>query len=231
MRKKALRSLTILTLLAGAFSITAWAVSLFRQQGDRQVQDAGATKYKTLRELARERDVETEVPEGEFNSEYGSLRALAQHARAVVIGRITGEESSFDGDDSIFTSYSLDVRRILKDKTAEVIPLLLPDQERPAPLATPLKFVRSGGVVHVDGHRVSRKLRGSEALKPGQDYVLFFFWSPNFKAYRLVGGVSGAFLIEDGSRIKPLGAENGMRRHDGMSLEALVEEVLAAQQN
>ena len=122
---------------------------------------------------------------------------------------------------------------MLKDKTSDLVPTLqlLGEYQMPAPLVTPLKFVREGGAVNVNGHRVSKKLKGSEALRAGQDYALFLHWSREFKAYFLAGGVSGAFLIEDGSRVKPLGADKGLLRHDGQSLEALVAEVLAAQQN
>ncbi len=211
-----------------AFS-AAWAVSRAdRQENLPAPANAGGARIKTLRDLGRERDIEVEVPDMEFNQEYGDLRALAEHAHAVVIGHVTTEESSFSGDDHIFTSYSLNLQRILKDDTARLIPLLLPDQARPALLATPLKLVREGGVVQVNGHRVSKKLKGGEALKADQDYAPFLQWSPDFKAYHLVGGISGAFLIQHDYRVKPLGSEKGMRRYDGMSLESLVEEVLTA---
>lgn len=231
MRKKLLRSVTMLTLLAVALSLTAWAVAFVQRQPGGQPAQADQTKRKTLRDLGRERDIEVEVPDVEFNLEYGDLRTLAEHAHAVVVGHVDTEESSFSGDDHIITSYSLTLERVLKDGTAKTIPLLLPEQERPAPLATPLKFVREGGVVQLNGHRVSKKLRGGEALKAGQNYVLFLHWSPDFKAYHLVGGISGAFLIRHDYSVKPLGSEKGMRRYDGMSLESLAAEVLAAQQD
>ena len=99
MRKNALRSLTILTLLAAALSVTAWAVSLVNpQSGDKQAQGS-KTKRKTLRDIAQERDVEAEVSDTESNSEYEDFRLLAKHAEAIVVGRVLDEESACVGDD------------------------------------------------------------------------------------------------------------------------------------
>lgn len=203
-----------------------------RQQSTRRQQEqTDRARRKTLREIAKDRDIQTEVPDLENNAEYDDLRLLAKHAEAIVIGRIVKEESAFSGDDHLMTSYSVDVLRVVKDKTNEVIAILqlLGDPRVPAPLSTPLKVVRAGGVVYLDGHRVSARLKGTEALKSGEDYYIFFLhWSRDFGAYSLAGGASGAILVGPDLRVRPLGAEKGMTKYNGAHLESLIEEVLTA---
>lgn len=226
MKNKILRSVTLLTLTGLALSLTAWAISFASQRNEQATQTGGA-KSKKLRDLVRERDVEVEVPEGEANLEYNDLRLLAKHAEAIVVGSIVEEKSSFDGDDHILTSYRLDVRRVLKSTRLNA-PLGV-GQEPPAPLVTPLEVVRMGGVVEVNGRRASRKLKGGEPLKTGSDFLLFLWWSPDYKAYTLAGGVSGAFLIDGEQRLRPLGMKPGMRTYEGIALQVAIDEVLANQ--
>ncbi|HEX8069423.1 MAG TPA: hypothetical protein VF546_05700 [Pyrinomonadaceae bacterium] len=97
----------------------------------------------------------------------------------------------------------------------------------PAPLTSPLKVIKDGGEVRVNGHRASVKLAGSELLKSNKDYVLFLTWDRYSKAYYPVGGVSGFFMIEN-SRLKPVGSEAGIKKYEGAALQTLVDEVLRA---
>lgn len=83
------------------------------------------------------------------------------------------------------------------------------------------------GAVLVNGRRATSKLKGSEPLKPGRDFLLFLWWSPAYKAYTLAGGVSGAFLIESEQRLRPLGSKPGMRKYGGSGLQTLIDEVLS----
>jgi hypothetical protein len=180
-------------------------------------------KRKTLREVGKEREVEKLVPNLEHNKEYNNLASLATNSTAIVVARITKEVSSFDSDDYINTTYTLDVQRVLKDITSTTP--LGPNDARPLPLTSPLKIVRAGGVVYVNGHRVSEKLKGSELLTSGKRFVLFLRWSPAFKSYHLMGGASGAFLVQDDQQIKPLGSELKLR--DGsLDLETFIVEVM-----
>lgn len=158
----------------------------------------------------------------ESNAEYHELRWLAKDSTAILIGRIIHEASSFSGDDEILTSYRVDVQRVLKDKTNEVIPILqlLGDPQVPAPLSTPLKVVRSGGVVYLNNHRVSKKLNGGNALEVDADYILFLHWSRDYKAYYLAGGASGAILVGKDLRVIPLGSEKGVTKYKGVTLES-----------
>ncbi len=231
LKGKILRSVTILTMLVGGLSVAAWIIASARQPESFQQSQTDKTKRKTLREIGLEREIETEVSGLETNAEYGDLRSLARDATVIVIGRIIDEASSFSGDDHISTSYNLEVQRVLKDKSSDVIPILqlLGDPQVPSPLSTPLKFVREGGVVYVDDHRVSTKLKGSEALKPGKgSYILFLHWSRDFKAYYLAGGASGAILVGTDLRVKLLGSEKGLTKYNGAHLESVIEELLAA---
>jgi hypothetical protein len=226
MTTKHLRAVTILTLAGLTLSLTAWGIASVPRQGGQVKQTEGA-KPKTLREIARERDIEVEEPAEGLNTEYNDLHLLAKHAEAIVVGRIMDEESSFDGDDYIVTTYRLDVLRVLKDTRLNAP--LNAGQEPPAPLVTPLKLARPGGVVTINGHRASRILKGGERLKPGTDVLLFLWWSPNFKAYTLAGGVSGVLLIDGQQRLRPLGSKTGMLKFEGGDLQAVVDEITAHQ--
>lgn len=226
MTNKLLRSVTVLALAGLVVTLTAWAVASTTRQGGQAAQGAGQ-KRKTLRDIARERDVEFEESAEELNSEYDDLGTLAKGAEAIIVGRITGEESSFDGDDHIITAYQLNVPRVIKDTRLNAP--LLSGQEPPAPLVTPLKLVRTGGTVHVNGHRATGKLKGAERLKPGNDFLLFLWWSPNSKTYILAGGVSGAFLIGGEQRLTPLGSWAGMLKHKGRDLQTVLDEITANQ--
>lgn len=226
MKNKILRSVTLLTLTGLVLSLTAWAISSIPQRNEQATQ-ANGTKSKTLRDIARERDIEVDAPEGELNLEYSDFHHLVRHAEAIVVGRITEEKSFFDGDNYIVTNYQLDVQRVLK--LTRLNGPLREGQEPPAPLVTPLKLARIGGVVEVNGRRASQKLKGSEPLKPGSDFLLFLWWSTNHKAYILAGGVSGAFLIDGEQHLKPLGREQGMRKYDGSALQVAIDEILANQ--
>jgi hypothetical protein len=193
---------------------------------NRKNQEAADTpKQKTLRDVGKERDVEVSVPNLEFNSEYNNLSSLAKQSDAILIGRITTEESSFsESGNFINTYYTVDVSRVLRDNTANLT--LSPGNERPQPLVSPVRFVRSGGEVKVNGHRVVAKLKGSELLKAGKQYVLFLKWSPDFKSYLLMGGSSGAFLVQNDNHIKALGFELGQKK-DGADLDTFIAEVLS----
>lgn len=192
------------------------------------VQQGVAQKRKTLREMGQERDVEIEIPGQELENEYSDLGALAKSAQLIVVGRINDEDSSFSGDNHIITTYTVDVQRVLKDTTSQAV--LRPQDARPIPVTSSLKFLRSGGTVTVNGHRVNMKLRGSEMLKPGKDYVLFLWWSPNFESYRLLAGSSGAFLVKENLRVQPLGHKKPLQeKANNVDLETLVNEILKSQ--
>lgn len=77
----------------------------------------------------------------------------------------------------------------------------------------------------MNGHRASKRLKGSELLTLGKNYVLFLQWTGGY--YRLAGGMSGVVLVDDELRTKPLGAHQAARlkKYDKLSLDAFIEEV------
>ncbi|MFN2455375.1 MAG: hypothetical protein ABR577_14260, partial [Pyrinomonadaceae bacterium] len=200
-----------------------------RELNPNKQDDVHPPKLKTLREVGEERDVEVPVPNLETNAEFSDVSSLAKYSTAIVLGHITDEKTSLSEDGNhINTYYTVDVRRVLKDTTSSTF--LRPNDQPPLPLTSPLTFVRAGGTVIVNGHRVSAKLKGSEFLKAGKDYVLFMEWSPPFKAYHLMAGSSGAFLVQNDSKIKPLGSEKKLKlQSDGTDLETFISEVLKSE--
>ena len=218
MKGKILRFMTVGAALAAVASL---AISSTGVAGKQQ----GETKFQKLREIGAERDVEVQIPNVENESEYSDLESLSKSSYAIVVGRITNEESRFDGDDYIVTTYNVDVQRVIKDAHATTS---APEgYEEPAPIMNPLKIVRSGGVVQYHGHRVSAKLRGSELLKRDNNYVLFLYWSPAFNSYKLMGGSSGAVLIRPNSnQVRPLGFSSGLLKYEGTDLEGFLQDVI-----
>jgi hypothetical protein len=223
MKNRLLRPVTLIALSAAALSLTPWAVASAPRQSAQATQ-TDETKRKTLRELARERDVEC-VTYSEDEVEYDDVRQLARAAEAIVVGRVSAAEADFSSDDYIATTYTIEVGRIIKDTQLKAP--LLPDQPQPAPLAKPLKLARAGGEVRVNGHRASQRFEG-ETLAAGGEYVLFLWWSPSSDAYYLAGGSSGAFLVNADQSLSPLGTKAGMLRHKGGGLQAVIDEILAA---
>jgi hypothetical protein len=222
MHKKLLRSLTLVLVIGVSFSVVALAVSLRQQSSASHVQ----TKEKTLKEIAAERDVE--VPEGsESSSEYERLEELNKDAVAIVYGRIIDSKSFFDETspleygDFITTEYTVDVYRVLRNTRLKY--KLEPGQATPAPLITPLKIARNGGVVEVNGHKATVKVKGYDSMKPGKQYIFFLFWSTAYKAYVLAGGASGVVMVNDDRSLTPLASSEAIKEKlRGMDLESFI---------
>jgi hypothetical protein len=220
MRDRLLKLLTVLSVGAAIISFAIWSTgAVVKQQGNQ--------KRKTLREIGAERDIKTNIAPSGMDNEYDDLATLTNAAEAIVVAKVDNQKSDFDGDDHISTYYNVQVESILKD--VELKAPVRPGKPEPAPLQTPLKFVRSGGSVEVNGHHVRQYLRGEERLGAGQHYVLFLWWSPSYNCYYLVGGTSGAFLVRAKSNdIVPLGSASGLLKYEGASLGSFVNEVSAS---
>ncbi len=165
-----------------------------------------------------ERDVEVPGLEdySEVDSEYTSFEQLAKEPNAIVYGKIIETNSYFDDSGLpfehgriIMTQYTVEVLRVLKDRTQQM--MIAPKMLPPAPLATPLKIKRSGGVVYVNGHRASMKEKGSESINTGSEYVFFLFWSSNYKTYYLAGGISGVVVVNFDLSLQSLASSEDMR--------------------
>jgi hypothetical protein len=90
-----------------------------------------------------------------------------------------------------------------------------------------LKIARNGGVVLVNGHRASVRVKGFENLNPGKQYVFFLYWSRNYNAYILAGGISGAVLVNDDLTLKALGSGKDLQLQlQNMKLEDLIDQII-----
>lgn len=78
----------------------------------------------------------------------------------------------------------------------------------------------------VNGHRAAVKVKGYENLELGRDYIFFLFWSPDYKAYVLAGGISGAVLVNDDMSLKALASSKEVQaRVRTLRLEALIDQI------
>lgn len=221
MRKKSLRVAVVAIGFVVAFAAIAAGVASQREAAKSPA--VNQQRPKKLREIAMERDVE--IPGRAAHAEYADFEALAKDAEAVVYGRISEAKSYFDESGHpiehgtiITTEYAVEVLRVLKDKTREV--MLPPGRRNPAPLATPLKIARNGGVVNVNGHRASVKVKGFDEVKPGKQYVFFLFWG--ISSYSPAGGNSGVVVVNDDLSLHSLASSEEMQsKIRGMNLEAL----------
>ncbi|HEU4596379.1 MAG TPA: hypothetical protein VFS10_14680 [Pyrinomonadaceae bacterium] len=230
MRKKALRSTALATLLAATLSITALAASFVLRRGSAKTPTAGQVREKKPRDIAKERDWEAEGS-SESHAEYDSLEKMTEGADAIVYGRIVESKSFWDDaghpvdhGENITTEYTVEIYRVLKDATRNITPEQ--GKPNPAPVMTPLVIARNGGVVNVNGHRASVKVKQYELLNPGQDYMFFLDWSSAYKAYILAGGASGAVLVNEDLSLKPLASSKELRaKLRGMALDDLIRQV------
>jgi hypothetical protein len=186
---------------------------------------------KSLKERALERDVEVEST-AESDLAAANLPALTSGSSAIVVGKIKDAKSFFDESghplleygDIITTEYDVEVLRVLKNTTLERMPpagIL-----GPAPVTTPLKIARNGGVVQVNGHKAAVKIKGYEALVPGREYVFFLNWSPDYKAYVFSYGLSGAVAVDAKRSLRPLADNEELRSSfSKLNLDTLAAEI------
>lgn len=220
--------------LIAVFALLAVSVSVavFNRSAASQPRFANSNqgKQKKLREIAMERDVEVEGPSGCDLADM-SLADLSTSSSAVVYGWIIDSKSFFDesspseSGDYITTEYTVEILRVLKDKTLETMPP--PDKQGPAPLTTPLKIARNGGTVNVNGHRAAVKVKGYDALSPGKQYVFFLNWSPDYHAYKLTYCIFGALMVNDDLSLRTLGSPKELQAEvREMTLESLFKRCL-----
>ena len=212
MKSKILSGLTLLAVLA----LVCWLVLLPRavDTPNESQKNSRQEKTKKLRERAVDRDVEIDGPSG-CDVGHVTLDGLSKASTAIVYGKINGFKSFFDesspaeAGDYIRTEYSIEVLRVLKDTTRSIT--ASPSDEPPAILTTPLKLARNGGVVMINGHRASVRVKDFEELSSGKQYVFFLNWSPNYKAYVLTNCALGVILVKDDLQLKSLGNSKELR--------------------
>ena len=224
MRGRSLRKLLMVTLV-GVTGVMITLTVIPHQIA--QSANPQQTKQKKLIDRAMEQDVEVEGV-SEPHSEYQTFDDLAKDAVVIVYGRIIDSHSFFDPSghpmeygEVITTEYAVDVQRVLKDRTL----ISHSATAKPAPLTTPLKIARNGGEVLVNGHRASVKVKGFENFKNGQEYVFFLFWSPDYKAYVLAGGLSGVIIVKDDTSLRALASSKEIQaRVQNLRLETLINQ-------
>lgn len=190
----------------------------------------GQQKPKSLRERAREHDVEVEGPSDSDLVDI-TLAGLKTESHAIVYGRVLNSRSFFDespfaveSGDSVTTEYEFEIVKVLKDTTREVIPA--PPKPAPALLITPLTIARNGGVVAVNGHRASVKVKGFDVIESGRSYVMFLNWSPDYHAYVPTAGIFGVVAVGDDGSVRSLSSANSLQKElNKMTLEAFLNEL------
>ena len=206
-------------------------VSLVPRHGSAKSPNRSQAQQKKLRDLAMHRDVEVQGSSGS-DLAFITRANLNLGSRAIVYGRIIDSKSFFDESGSpaeygevITTEYTVEILRVLKDATLESLPS--PGKAVPAPLRTPVKIARNGGVVNVNGHRAAVKVKGFDALGTGKEYVFFANWSPDYKAYVLTAGIFGAVRVNGDLSLKPADDSSDEMKSEfrGIDLDSLANEI------
>lgn len=229
MKKKVLNSMTLLTVLA--VTVGALTVSLVQRHGSAQSPNVSQAQQKNVRDRAKQGDVEVPGSSG-HDLAYTTRAHLESGSRAIVYGRIVDSKSFFDESggpvqygELITTEYLVEVLRVLKDTTLESMPP--PGKAVPAPLITPLKIARNGGVVNVNGHRAAVKVKGFDALNTGKEYVFFVNWSADYKAYILTAGIFGVVRVNGDLSLGPVDDSSDKMKSEfrGIDLDSLANEI------
>lgn len=151
---------------------------------------------------------------------YAPLSDVVSAADLIVRARITNRESRLTQDERfVETNFTFDPSRIFKDKVG-----IAPTRRTPQ-MTIPLVFVEPGGVVHVDGLRITMNTNASAdpPLKVGEDVLLFLSWDKDANAFRLQSGPFGLLRIRHQSVEE---ANKDTRRQlRGKSLIAVEEEI------
>jgi hypothetical protein len=132
--------------------------------------------------------------------------------------RITIKESRLTQDERFVRTYfAFNPSRIFKDKIG-----IAPTRNTPQ-MTIPLVFIEPGGVVHVDGLRITMNTNASAdpPLKVGEDLLLFLSWDKDANAFRLQNGPFGLLRIRDQSVDE---ANKETRRQLGGKSRAEIEE-------
>jgi hypothetical protein len=218
--------LMLVSILAIVLSLVSFSKTL---TSSKNPQNFSQTKMKTLREKAMERDIEIDGPSG-CDVPHVTLDGLNKESTAIVYGKINNSRSFFDetspseAGDYITTEYRIEILRVLKDTTRLTTPS--PGNDPPALLTTPLKVARNGGVVMVNGHRASIRVKDFEELISGNKYVFFLNWSPNYKAYVLTDCALGAILVKDDLQLKSIGNSKELRAElTSLNLQGLFKKI------
>jgi hypothetical protein len=175
-------------------------------------EQSGSLKDQARRKGGKASDyLEVEMP-------YAPLSQVVSAADLIVRARITDRESRLTQDERfVQTNFTFNPSRIFKDKIG------IPPTRRTPQMTIPLVFIEPGGVVHVDGLRITMNTNASvdPPLKVGEDVLLFLSWDKDANAFRLQNGPFGLLRIRDQSVDE---ANKETRRQLGGKSRAEIEE-------
>ena len=155
----------------------------------------GSEQSNSLKDAARRQGgkvsdyLQVEMP-------FASLSQVVSAADVILRARITSKESRLTQDEQFVRTYfAFNPSRIFKDKIG-----IVPTRNTPQ-MTKPLVFIEPGGVVHVDGLRITMGSNASAdpPLKVGEDVLLFLRWDKDANAFRLQNGPYGLLRIRDQS--------------------------------
>ena len=130
----------------------------------------------------------------EVEMPFASLPEVVSAADVIVRARITSKESRLTQDERFVRTYfAFNPSRIFKDKVG-----IVPPRNTPR-MTTPLVFIETGGIVHVDGLeiRMATNASADPPLKIGEELLLFLSWDEGAAAFRLQNGPFGLLRIRD----------------------------------
>lgn len=155
----------------------------------------GSEQSNSLKDAAR-RHGGTAYDYFEVEMPFASLSQVVSAADVILRARITSKESRLTQDEQFVRTYfAFNPSRIFKDKIG-----IVPTRNTPQ-MTKPLVFIEPGGVVHVDGLRITMGSNASAdpPLKVGEDVLLFLRWDKDANAFRLQNGPYGLLRIRDQS--------------------------------
>ena len=148
------------------------------------------------------------------------LSEVVSAADVILRARITSKESRLTEDERFVRTYfAFNPSRIFKDRIG-----IAPTRNTPQ-MTTPLTFIETGGIVHVDGLeiRMGTNAAADPPLKVGEDVLLFLNWDRDDNAFRLQNGPYGLLRIR-GELVDEANKESH-RQLRGKSRIAIEEEI------
>jgi hypothetical protein len=175
---------------------------------------------QSLRERAKTEGGTVEITVFE-NHGVATLPYLVSNSELVIHAQILSATTQLTRDETlVYTEYLLSPIQTKKN-------LVSPVASRPGQL-TPLVARRSGGVLIEGKYRMvthANWFPESEALKPGEEAVLFLSRYPNEPFYYFVGGPYGIFRVKNG-RVEAMTKAVARQRQDSpQALAAFLRDV------
>ena len=179
-----------------------------------------ALAAQSLRERAKREGGSATTTMG-FEFDVVGIPELLSQSDLVLYGRVVDVKPHLSPDESyVITDYEIAPLRAMKQ--TRLVTTARPGQ------TTQILVSRPGGVLIEGGYRLSTSVTSypeSEALKLGEEAVLFLKYRADTKAYSFTGGPFGVFRVFDG-RVQAMTHEAAQRRGDKPSaVNAFLDEL------